>query len=288
MPGLRLVIVSGLSGSGKTYMLKCFEDLGFFCVDNLPPALLPTFAELCLQQGGEVKKVALGIDIRERGFFGGFIANLDRLKAMGHSVELLFLEARDEILVRRFSESRRPHPLLPQAPVMEGVQLERERLFELRSRADRIIDTSDLTVHELKDLVAKQSAGPDGERPMTVSLLSFGYKFGVPFEADLLFDVRFLRNPNFIAELKPLTGEDARVQAHVFDDPDAVALLDRLEALLQFLLPCYERERRSYLTIGIGCTGGRHRSVAIALRLCDRLAKAGCTTTLRHRDLAKS
>lgn len=269
-------------------MLKCFEDMGYFCVDNLPPALLPTFAELCLQQGGEVKKVALGIDIRERGFFGDFIANLDRLKALGHSVELLFLEARDEILVRRFSESRRPHPLLPHAPVLEGVQRERERLSELRGRADRIIDTSDITVHELKDLVAKQSAGLSEGRPMTVSLLSFGYKFGVPFEADLLFDVRFLKNPNFIAQLKALTGEDARVQTYVFDDPDAMALLDRLEALLQFLLPCYERERRSYLTIGIGCTGGRHRSVAIALRLRDRLAKAGCTTTLRHRDLAKS
>ncbi len=288
MQGLHLVIVSGLSGSGKTYMLKCFEDLGYFCVDNLPPALLPTFAELCLQQGGEVKKVALGIDIRERGFFGDFIANFDYLETLGHSVELLFLEARDEILVRRFSESRRPHPLLPDAPVLEGVQLERERLLDLRGRADRIIDTSDLTVHELKDLVAKQSAGFSEGRPMTVSLLSFGYKFGVPFEADLLFDVRFLRNPNFIADLKSLTGEDASVQSHVFDDPDAIALLDRLEALLQFLLPCYERERRSYLTIGIGCTGGRHRSVAIALRLHDRLAKAGCTTTLLHRDLAKS
>lgn len=288
MPSLHLIIVSGLSGSGKTYMLKCFEDLGYFCVDNLPPALLPTFAELCLQQGGEVKKVALGIDIRERGFFGDFIANLDHLKVLGHSVELLFLEARDEILVRRFSESRRPHPLLPHAPVLEGVQLERERLLELRSRADRIIDTSDITVHELKDLVTKQSAGLSEGRPMTVSLLSFGYKFGVPFEADLLFDVRFLRNPNFVAELKALTGEDVRVQTHVFDDPDAMALLDRLEMLLQFLLPCYERERRSYLTIGVGCTGGRHRSVVIALRLRDRLAKAGCTTTLRHRDLAKS
>jgi len=161
-------------------------------------------------------------------------------------------------------------------------------LLELRGRADRIIDTSDLTVHELKDLVAKQSAGPGDAQPMTVCLLSFGYKFGVPFEADLLFDVRFLRNPNFVSELKPLTGEDQRVQAHVFDDPDAVALLDRLESLLQFLLPCYERERRSYLTIAIGCTGGRHRSVAIALQLRDRLAKTGCATTLRHRDIAKS
>jgi len=287
MQGLHLVIISGLSGSGKTYTLKCFEDTGYFCVDNLPPALLPTFAELCLRQGGEVTNVALGIDIRERGFFGDFFSNLDQLKASGHSIELLFLEARDEVLVRRFSESRRPHPLLPQAPVLEGVRLERERLSELRRRADRIIDTSDLTVHELKDLVVKQSVEPGEEQPMAVSLLSFGYKFGVPFEADLLFDVRFLRNPNFVAELKPLTGEDPRVQAHVFDDPDAEALLAHLETLLLFLLPCYERERRSYLTIGIGCTGGRHRSVAIASRLRDRLAKVGRATMLRHRDLAK-
>lgn len=288
MRALHLVIISGLSGSGKTHTIKCFEDLGFFCVDNLPPALLPTFADLCLQQGGEVTKVALGIDIRERGFFGDFFANVDRLKSLGHTVELLFLEAREEILVRRFSESRRPHPLLPQAPVLDGVRLERERLLDLRRRADRIIDTSDLTVHELRDLVAKYSQKPEGGQAMTVSLLTFGYKFGVPYDADLLFDVRFLRNPNFVPDLKPLSGEDARVQAYVMENAEGTAFLTHLESLLTFLLPLYERERRSYLTIGIGCTGGRHRSVAIAAKLHQSLAAAGRQTTLRHRDLAKS
>jgi RNase adapter protein RapZ len=288
MQALHLVIISGLSGSGKTHTIKCFEDLGFFCVDNLPPALLPTFADLCLQQGGEVTKVALGIDIRERGFFGDFFANVDRLKSLGHTVELLFLEAREEILVRRFSESRRPHPLLPHAPVLDGVRLERERMLDLRRRADRIIDTSDLTVHELRDLVAKYSHQSGEAQAMNVSVLTFGYKFGVPYDADLLFDVRFLRNPNFVPDLKPLSGEDARVQAYVMDDGEGAAFLKHLESLLTFLLPLYERERRSYLTIGIGCTGGRHRSVAIAARLQTHLAQAGRLITLRHRDLAKS
>ncbi|MBI5410505.1 MAG: RNase adapter RapZ [Nitrospirae bacterium] len=288
MQALHLVIISGLSGSGKTHAIKCFEDLGFFCVDNLPLPLLPKFAELCLQQGGEVHNVALGIDIRERGFFTDFFDSLNRLKALGHSVELLFLEAGDEALVRRFSESRRPHPLLPQAPVLEGVRVERERLLDLKRRADRIIDTSDLTVHELKDLLAREYLQQDAKHRMTVSLLTFGFKFGVPYEADLLFDLRFLRNPNFVEELKPLTGEDPRVQAHVLGDPDATAFLAHLETLLNFLLPLYERERRSYLTIAIGCTGGRHRSVAIASRLRESFAKAGRDLTLRHRDLHKT
>ena len=288
MQNLNLVIISGLSGSGKTHAIKCFEDLGFFCVDNLPPALLPKFAELCLQQGGEVRSIALGIDIRERGFLGDFFGMLERVRDMGYAVQLLFLEATDEVLVRRFSESRRPHPLLPQAPVLEGVRVERERLTELRERADRIIDTSSLTVHELKDLLARNYLGKDERHHMTVSLLSFGYKFGVPYDADLLFDVRFLRNPNFVAELKPLNGEDSRVQSYVFNDPDAMAFLEHLEMLLKFLLPLYERERRSYLTIAVGCTGGRHRSVAIAARLRTRFASLGRDVTLRHRDLHKT
>ncbi|MEW6542039.1 MAG: RNase adapter RapZ [Nitrospirota bacterium] len=288
MQTLRLVIISGLSGSGKTYAIKCCEDLGFFCVDNLPLPLLPKFVELCLQQGGEVRSVALGIDIRERGFLADLLSDLDRLKSLGHSVELIFLDARDEVLVRRFSESRRPHPLLPQSPVLEGVRLERERLQDLRRRADWIVDTSDITVHEFKDQLARHFLRQGESHPMTISLLTFGFKFGIPYEADLLFDVRFLRNPNFVDELKPLTGEDRRVQAYVLDDPDAVAFLDQLEAMLKLLLPLYERERRSYLTIAIGCTGGRHRSVAIAARLRERLVALGRESVLRHRDLQKS
>lgn len=288
MQALQFIIVSGLSGSGKTHAIKCLEDLGFFCVDNLPSPLLPKFAELCLQRGGEVKNVALGIDIRERGFFAEFFSNLDRLKSLGHPVELLFLEARDEVLVRRFSESRRPHPLHPHAPVLEGVRLERERLLELRQRADRIIDTSDLTVHEFKDLFARQYPLLDQGSRMAISLLTFGFKFGVPFDVDLLFDVRLLRNPNFVSELKPLTGEDPRVQSYVLEDPDARELLGHLESLLGFLIPRFERDRRSYLTIALGCTGGQHRSVAVACRLRDALVRLGNEVALRHRDLHKS
>lgn len=285
---LRLVIISGLSGSGKTHAIKCFEDLGFFCVDNLPPALLPKFAELCLQRERDVQDVALGIDIRERGFFSDFFRNLETLKASGYAVELLFLEARDEVLVRRFSESRRPHPLLPHAPVSEGVQLERERLMELRQNADRIIDTSDITVHELKDLLARQYLEAVQGHRLTLSLLTFGFKFGVPYDIDLLFDVRFLLNPNFVPDLKPLTGEDARVQAYVLRDPNTKPLLDRLESLFRFLLPLYEQERRSYLTVAIGCTGGRHRSVAIASMLTQIFADLGHDVSIRHRDLHRS
>lgn len=287
MPGLKLVVITGLSGAGKSHALKCFEDVGYFCVDNLPPALLPTFVELCHQQGGEIKNVALGIDIRERVFFADLTGILQRIKDLGHSVELLFLEARDAVLVRRFSESRRPHPLLPELPVLEGVRFEKERLSEIRSHADRIIDTSNLSVHELRDLLSRHFSHEQSRR-LTISLITFGYKFGVPYDIDLLFDVRFLRNPYYVPDLKPLTGEDPRVRSYVLEDPDAKGFLDRLEAFFTFLIPLFERERRSYLNVGIGCTGGRHRSVVIAKRLQESFASAGYHVTLSHRDLTKS
>ena len=287
MPGLKLVVITGLSGAGKSHALKCFEDVGYFCVDNLPPALLPTFVELCHQQGGEIKNVALGIDIRERVFFADLTSILQRIKDLGHSVELLFLEARDAVLVRRFSESRRPHPLLPELPVLEGVRFEKERLSEIRSHADRIIDTSNLSVHELRDLLSRHFSQEEATRRLTISLITFGYKFGVPYDIDLLFDVRFLRNPYFVPDLKPLTGEDPRVRSYVLEDPDAKGFLDRLEAFFTFLIPLFEREHRSYLNVGIGCTGGRHRSVVIAKRLQESFASAGHHVTLSHRDLTK-
>lgn len=287
MPGLKLVVITGLSGAGKSHALKCFEDVGYFCVDNLPPALLPTFVELCHQQGGEIKNVALGIDIRERVFFADLTGILQRIKELGHSVELLFLEARDAVLVRRFSESRRPHPLLPELPVLEGVRFERERLAEIRSHADRIIDTSNLSVHDLRDLLSRHFSEEQAARRLTISIITFGYKFGVPYDIDMLFDVRFLRNPYFVPDLKPLTGEDPRVRSYVLDDPDAKLFLDRLESFFMFLIPLFERERRSYLNVGIGCTGGRHRSVVIAKRLQERFSSAGYHVTLSHRDLTK-
>lgn len=288
MAQLNLVIVSGLSGSGKSHALKAFEDAGYFCIDNLPPALIPTFVELCNQQGGEISNVALGVDVRERVFFADLVGTLERVRALGYAIHLLFLEARDEVLVRRFSESRRPHPLLPHLPVLEGVRFEKERVAELRRHADRIIDTSDLTVHELRDVLTKEFSRGPATRRLTVTLLTFGYKFGVPYDIDLLFDVRFLKNPFFVPDLKPLPGDDPRVRAFVLSDPDAIDLLAQLESMLKFLIPLYEREQRSYLTIAIGCTGGRHRSVAIAGRLRESLGAIGHEVILKHRDLQKS
>lgn len=288
MARLNLVIISGLSGSGKSYALKAFEDAGYFCIDNLPPPLLPTFVDLCEQQHNEIANVALGIDIRERVFFSDLVGILERVKLMGHSVQLVFLEAREDVLIRRFSESRRPHPLLPQLPVLEGIRFEKERLTDLRRQADRIIDTSDLTVHELGEVLAKEFQRESSERRLTISLLTFGYKFGVPYDIDLLFDVRFLKNPFFVPDLKPLPGHDPRVRRFVLADPDAAAFVDHLERLLNFLLPLFQRERRSYLTIAVGCTGGRHRSVAIASHLCERLTTTGYEVGLKHRDIDKT
>lgn len=287
MPGLKLVVITGLSGAGKSHALKCFEDAGYFCIDNLPPALLPTFVDLCHRQGGEIKNVALGIDIRERAFFADLVGILQQVKALGHSVELVFLEARDVVLVRRFSESRRPHPLLPNLPVLEGVRFEKERLDEIRRHADWIVDTSDLTIHELRDLLSRHFIKDTSSRRLTISLVTFGYKFGVPYDIDLLFDVRFLRNPFFVPELKSLTGEDPRVRRYVLNDPDTTGLLQHLEQLFKFLIPLFERERRSYLNIGIGCTGGRHRSIVIAGLLQEKLSASGYHVTLSHRDMSK-
>jgi RNase adapter protein RapZ len=288
MAGLNLIIISGLSGSGKSHALKAFEDAGYFCIDNLPPALLPTFVELCNQQNGEITNVALGVDVRERIFFSDLVGILERVKGLGHSVQLLFLEAREEVLVRRFSESRRPHPLLPHLPVLEGVRFEKDRVADLRRHADRILDTSDLTVHELRDLLTKQFKREPAARKLTISLLTFGFKYGVPYDIDLLFDVRFLKNPYFVPDLKPLPGSDPRVRTFVLTDPDAIALIGQLEGLFKFLIPLFEREQRSYLTIAIGCTGGRHRSVAIAGRLQESLAAMGYEASINHRDLQKS
>lgn len=282
---LQFMMVTGTSGSGKTQALKCLEDLGFFCVDNLPPALFQKFTELCAQPGKDVKKVALGIDIRERGFFDDLLSNLEALQAHGSQVELLFLEAQDDILVRRFSESRRPHPLLPQRPVIEGIQLERERLQALRSRAHRVLDTSSFSVHDLKAWMIRHYREKTEAQAFKISLLSFGYKFGVPVDVDLVFDVRFLRNPHFVPDLQPLTGEHPEIQQFVLENKEGKDFLGHLRDLFAFLLPLYEREHRSYLTIAFGCTGGRHRSVAMALSMKDILKTLGYDVTIRHREI---
>lgn len=283
---IRLVVISGLSGSGKSCVIKCFEDLGFFCVDNLPPQLLPQFAELCRASDNHISRAAIGIDIRERTFLLDFLNIYDELIQAGYGMELLFLEARDEILQRRFSESRRPHPLAKEGRVSEGIERERETLGHLRGRADRVVDTSDWHVHELKEIITQFYLEKGRDRRLNVSLISFGYKFGVPYELDLLFDVRFLKNPHFVDALRPLTGNDAPVRDYVLKLPETSTFLLKLYDLLAFLIPLYQKEGKSYLTIGIGCTGGRHRSVALTNQVNAHLNEKGMTAHCRHRDVA--
>ena len=278
-------MVSGLSGSGKTHVLKCFEDLGYFCVDNLPPPLLPKFVDLCAQSLHGIRQVALGVDIRERDFLDEFFEIFGQLKGSGCRFEILFLEARDEVLLRRFSETRRPHPLAHDGPVLDGIRLERKRLADLKNRADHIIDTSDYSVHQLKAAISRYTHQERAQRRLQMTLISFGFKYGIPYELDLLFDVRFLPNPNFVSELKPLTGREPEVREYVLRTSEGQAFVDHLFLLLDFLLPLYEKEGRVYLTIGIGCTGGVHRSVALVECLKDYAKDKGYTPAVRHRDV---
>ena len=279
------MVISGLSGSGKSHAIKCYEDQGFFCIDNIPPILLPKLTELCNQPNQNITRIALGIDIRERTFLGEFITIFQELKEEEYRIELIFLEARDEILIRRFSETRRVHPLAAGKPIIEGIRLEREVLSELRNRADRIIDTSDLTVHQLREMIAQFHLSGASNRKIQISLLSFGYKHGIPYDAELLFDVRFLPNPNFVNELKNKTGLHPEVLDYLSRFKETERFIAKLTDFLDFVIPQYERERKSYLTIGIGCTGGKHRSVAIVTRLMEYFQKNGYLHSIRHRDI---
>ncbi len=287
MADLSIVIISGLSGSGKSHAIKCFEDIGFFCVDNLPPALIPKFVDLCTQSGQDIRRVALGIDLRERDFFKDFSDVFRNLRKAGKHLELLFIEADDETILRRFSETRRPHPLAPDRTVLEGVRLERERLMELRDSADRIIDTTAMTVHELKAMLRERYRSVDSRRTLRAQFLSFGFKYGIPYDADMIFDVRFLKNPNFSPALKPMTGRDREVREYVFSDPEAGVFFEKIRDMADYLLPLYVREERSYVTIAIGCTGGRHRSVAMVESLKDAVTCHDVEVSVRHRDLER-
>jgi UPF0042 nucleotide-binding protein len=283
----RFVIITGLSGAGKSYAIKCLEDLGYFCVDNLPTTLIPTFAVLCAQSAREIKKIALGVDVREGEYLAHLLEILAELRAKGHVPEVLFLEAADEALVRRYHETRRRHPLAGEGNVLDGIRAERKALAHLREIADRIIDTSGLTVHQLKEhLVEAYSARPAGGA-LAVSLVSFGYKHGIPYDADLVFDVRFLPNPHFVELLRALDGRDAAVADFIFAQPESRELLARLQELVRFLLPLYQREGKAYLSVAIGCTGGRHRSVALVEALRVFLEGLGYGPTVRHRDLGR-
>jgi UPF0042 nucleotide-binding protein len=282
---IRFVIVTGLSGAGKSYAIKCLEDLGYFCVDNLPTTLIPTFAELCAHSDRAIRKIALGIDVREGEYLAHILETLQELRANGHVADVLFLEASEETLVRRYHESRRRHPLAGEGSVVDGIRAERKALAHLREAADRILDTSGLTVHQLKEQMVESYGAPGKRDALTVSLISFGYKHGIPYDADLVFDVRFLPNPHFVDALRPLDGRDAPVKDFVLSEGESRQLLARLEDLVRFLLPLYQREGKAYLTIAIGCTGGRHRSVTLVEALRSVLQGLGFEPLVRHRDL---
>jgi UPF0042 nucleotide-binding protein len=284
--GLHAVVVTGLSGSGKSTALKVLEDLGFYCIDNLPAALLPRFLELWQSSREDIGRVALGIDVRERRFLQDVPGVFDELRGAGVQLEVIYLEASDDVLVRRFSETRRPHPAAEGGAVADGIRRERDALRGVRELADRIIDTSAFTVHELRAALRELLETPDSGR-MTISLVSFGYKHGLPTDADLALDCRFLPNPFFVEELRPKTGTDPDVAAYVLERPDAQEFLEHVLALLRFTLPRYQHEGKSYLTIAIGCTGGRHRSVVLVEELRSRLAALGHRVLVRHRDFER-
>jgi UPF0042 nucleotide-binding protein len=284
---MRVVIVTGLSGSGKSTAIHVLEDLGYYCIDNLPVTLIPRFLELCEKSEDPIARVALGIDLRERVSLREYPAVLEELRRQGQRVEILYFEAADEVLLRRFSETRRPHPAVGATGVEHGIRTERERLVGLRELADQIIDTSALTVHQLRDQLRQLLSQASVPTALSVTIESFGYKYGVPTNADVMFDVRFLPNPFFIEHLRAKTGMEHEVVDFVFQQQETREFLTHVQSLLAMTLPLYLREGKSYLTIAIGCTGGRHRSVALAEELRTRVQAWGYAVQVRHRDLQR-
>lgn len=288
VPTARLIVLTGLSGSGKSQAIRALEDLGYFCVDNLPIMLLPTLAELTLRAGSDISRAAVVVDVREGPLLDEFPAIFRRLKrSKDLAPQLIFLDAKDSALVRRFSETRRPHPLGSGRSVVEGIRAERRRLAPIRRLADVIVDTTDLTVHELRQAFLGLSRGSAGLHGPVVTFMSFGFKHGLPLDADLVFDVRFLPNPHFVPALRPKTGRDRAVVRYLEGFDETGEFLDRVGALLDFLLPRYAAEGKSYVTVAIGCTGGRHRSVALTEALRRRLGHVeGLRLRVLHRDIA--
>lgn len=284
----RLIIVTGVSGSGRASAMRVLEDLGFYCVDNLPVALAPNVAMLAAGRDPALKGVALGVDSRERLFFPQWPRVFVELDAAGIHPEVIFLDASDDVLARRYSESRRPHPMAASgATVAESIRAERLALAEMRERANRVIDTTTLTVHELREVVTAAVLGASAGSRMSVSIVSFGYKYGQPVGMDVVLDVRFIPNPFFVPELRPLTGIDPRVREYVMAQPEAQRFIDEVGRLFDFLIPLYQREGKSYLTVGLGCTGGRHRSPVLARELMKRLESGGFSSTIRDNDIAR-
>jgi UPF0042 nucleotide-binding protein len=281
----RLLIVTGLSGSGKSTVLKALEDLGYLAIDNLPVDLLPKFLALRKESGGFIR-LAVGMDAREPELAGQFENRFREARDLGYALSLLFIDAADEVLVKRFSETRRPHHLAPRGDLLAGIRAEREHLGPLREAADEIIDTSSLKAPALRELVMDRFSQDGASRSMSVEILSFGFKNGLPPEADLMVDVRFLPNPFYIDGLRALDGRDQAVRDYVLGAPETGGFLGRFQEMLAYLLPLYQKEGKSYLTIAVGCTGGQHRSVAVAVALRDALGRVfGGPLNLRHRDI---
>lgn len=285
---IEFTIITGLSGAGKSHAMAAFEDAGFFCIDNLPPQMIPATADLFALEGSKVERFAVVSDVRGGKYFEEIDGCLNELDSKGIIYRLLFMEASDEVLLRRFKETRRPHPLSSSGDIPEGIRRERKLLSALKARADWVIDTSDLNIHELRADIVKDVV-PEGTSDFIISFVSFGFKYGTPLDADLVFDVRFLPNPHFEPGLKPLSGLDKAVSNYVVRKKDAREFFDRLTPLLDYLLPRYIAEGKSNLVVGIGCTGGRHRSVAIAEWLAKRYraGKYNYNVITRHRDLGK-
>jgi len=282
-----ILIVTGMSGAGKTQVINTIQDQGFYCIDNLPLLLFSKFFELLEAPHGELgSHIALGLDLREASLNLKFPEVLDSLRGSSHLVKIIFVDAEDSVLIRRFSETRRPHPLSPKGSVEEGIAIERSKMAYIREKSDWVINTGSLNVHELRKIVIEKLEGLTSESKMVVNIVSFGFSKGIPPEACLVFDVRFLPNPYFVPELKDYNGKNDKVSSFVLDNQEAVSFLNQIESFLEFLLPLFRKEGKSYLTLAIGCTGGKHRSVAIAEKIFGYLDSKGCyQLNLSHREL---
>lgn len=283
---MRFIIVTGLSGAGKSEATNALEDMGYFCVDNLPPKLIKKFAEVCKQSQGSIDKVALVMDIRGGIFFDDLFESLSELSREQFQYEILFLDTSDEVLVKRFKEKRRSHPLAPGGRVITGIELERQKLREVKDKADVIIDTSKYAIKDLREEMARKFGDKEmPEKQMAITILSFGFKYGIPVDSDLVFDVRFIPNPFYIPELKPFSGNDEPVKNYVMDQIETQTFLEKANDMFEFLIPNYQKEGKRQLIISIGCTGGRHRSVAIANSIYETLHSNNHDVYVEHRDI---